>query len=235
MLYELDGLFVHVFITDPEFRQNAYLVRDISSGEQLIVDPGRNNKELISEARGPGSGRVNYILLTHGHFDHIGGARTIQDEFDAPALIHSKDIRLTKQATTYSASFAKDQKGWAFPSRVEPFDDYENLRVGEFKIKIHEIPGHTQGSVFIELGRFVFTGDTLLYKAIGRTDLPGGNRDSLIHFLGATIDKFERKKLLMLPGHGRGWYVSEVKLWIRSQKHATLPEFDMFRGGRESR
>ena len=233
--FESDGLSVCVFVTDQLFGQNAYLITDNASGEQIIVDPGRHASELVAESHRRGSGLVKTVILTHGHFDHIGGAGQIQRAFSAPVVVHDDDVRLVKQATMYCAAFATGENGWNFPETVIPLSAHLDLTLGKEGISTHHTPGHTLGSVFIEIGKFVFSGDTIFLAAVGRTDLPHGDRQQLLHFADKALTDLDDKEMILFPGHGREWSVGEARCWLSSQPVGKPAEFDMFKVGEKSR
>lgn len=165
---------------------NCYIVRE--NNQVLIVDPGDRPDVIIDNIKT--DEKVLAILLTHGHFDHIGALDAVVDKFSVPVYVSSKEKNLLSDP---SMSFYKDK----IMSELTYIDD--DFSVDNFKIKVHHTPGHTEGSVMFEIKNYLFTGDTLFDRSIGRTDFPSGStlemQNSLDYIM--TLDK----KLIVCPGH----------------------------------
>lgn len=154
-----------------ELATNTYIVTDTESGECAVVDPAIESKELFGAVE---NRNVKYILLTHGHYDHIGGVNALKDRTGAKVVIHQEE-----------KSFLSDMELSLAPkpeSTEEIFPDIitENgteIPFGDGNIKVMHTPGHTIGGVcyIFENDRVIFSGDTLFKLTAGRTDLPTGN------------------------------------------------------------
>lgn len=179
-----------------QFLTNCYLVH--SSGRGLIIDPGDEPQhiiELINERKI----KIEKIVLTHGHIDHISGLPEIRKFTQAPVLIHPGDaIMLTDPAANLSAYheplFATE------PADVL-INDGESIELDGYHFKIMHTPGHSPGGISLVGEKLAFTGDALFADSIGRTDFPGSDHQTLIESI--------RRKLLTLPddtvvypGHG---------------------------------
>jgi glyoxylase-like metal-dependent hydrolase (beta-lactamase superfamily II) len=168
---------------------NCYLAWDEASKEAFIVDPADFTEEMRS-AIADGGLSLKYVILTHGHGDHVGGVRA--------ALAAHPDAKLA--AGRDEASILGDP-GYNFTEyiigRVETFQpdvllaDGDELTVGDVPLKIIETPGHTIGGISILAEGALFSGDTLFRASIGRTDLPTGDYDAL--------ERSIREKLYTLP------------------------------------
>ena len=163
---------VQRFLVGP-LNTNCYLVQSKKTKETLLVDPGMVCDELDDAVRELGAENLKYILLTHGHFDHIGGAAYYQ------RMTHGKIVMFYLESR-----FAADgalNLGKSFYSPVEPFQpditlrEADTLPFGGESITVLHTPGHTSGSCVYCLGNILFTGDTLMRFSIGRTDFPTGN------------------------------------------------------------
>ena len=180
------------------WKQNCHIVAN-ELGDVFVVDPGGQAEELLSLITGHGW-RVHAIVNTHGHFDHIGAVVAIMDEYRVPFFLHSADAPLLKRANLFRMVFeARD------PVRIPTITTdiaslTESFEVGPFRLSWFSTPGHTEGSVCLRLGNYLFSGDTLMQNAIGRTDLPGGNRDKLL----ASVRSLRRlpAETVVFGGHG---------------------------------
>jgi glyoxylase-like metal-dependent hydrolase (beta-lactamase superfamily II) len=176
---------------------NCYLVG--STQDAVVIDPGWDAAAILGEARSAEL-TIKAILLTHGHFDHIGAVADMRDALQAPLIAHAREIDLL------NAKGGADLFG--FKIRAAPPPDRlvahgEVIEIGALKFEVRHVPGHTVGHVaFIEHEqRSAFVGDVLFAGSIGRTDLPGGDYDTLIasitdHLL-TLPDDFK-----VYPGHG---------------------------------
>ncbi len=178
---------------------NCYVLEDTETGKILIVDPGDTSKELDSVIGRLNPGAVSYILLTHGHFDHIRAAERYRVLTGAKIVICEDEQAFTKEnSLNLSELFIE--------GGIPPFQadvllrDHQAISFGNTQINMIQTPGHTKGSVCYRMENLLFTGDTLMKETVGRTDLPTGNFEQL---------KLSLKKLASLkkdyriyPGHG---------------------------------
>ena len=187
---------VQRFLVGP-LNTNCYLVQSKKTKETLLVDPGMVCDELDDAVRELGAENLKYILLTHGHFDHIGGAAYYQ------RMTHGKIVMFYLESR-----FAADgalNLGKSFYSPVEPFQpditlrEADTLPFGGESITVLHTPGHTSGSCVYCLGNILFTGDTLMRFSIGRTDFPTGN----LAEMRASLSRLAalEGEYLVYPGH----------------------------------
>lgn len=169
-----------------ELQENCYVLTDEKTGAQAVVDPGFWDSRLEAVAK---SGKVAYILLTHGHFDHIAGVEKLRETSGAPVLaLGLEEPLLTDGQLNVSLAFF----GQAYACRPDrTLSDGETLMLGETRITVFHTPGHTAGSCCYLTEDAIFTGDTLMGFSVGRTDLPTGDSRALSVSL---------KKLLEIPG-----------------------------------
>ncbi len=188
-----------------DFLTNCYLIH--SDGKAIVIDPG-DEAERIIELIDKHQVKVEKIILTHGHIDHIKALPAIREYTGAPVLIHQEDAGMLTQAKT-NLSYYHDT---AFTTK--PADDLlidgDEITLGNLTMKILHTPGHTPGGISILINNIAFTGDALFFGSIGRTDLPGGDHQTLL--------KAVNEKLLALPddtkaypGHGPATTIGHEK------------------------
>jgi hydroxyacylglutathione hydrolase len=185
------------------FQVNTYLVKD-EQGNCLVIDPAFYSPDEISEfdqhihKNGLNiTGQVN----THCHVDHILGVRHLQTKYKCPLRAHPNESKLLGNATLM---------GNVFGLKVDPFtgideevNDNESIPLGKESLKCILVPGHSPGSLsfYSPEGEFVLTGDALFKGSIGRTDLPGGDYDTLITSIQLRLLTLP-PETLVYPGHG---------------------------------
>lgn len=165
---------------------NCYLLACDETKKGVVIDPGEEAKQIERWVAEAGI-TVEYILLTHGHFDHIGAVGALKNVWGAKVAIHQADAKMLTDREILSYF------GGA-PSQGEP-DEYltdgQVIQVGKEKITVIATPGHTPGGVCFLTSVGLICGDTLFAGSIGRTDFPGGSFPQLIHSITT--------KLLCLP------------------------------------
>ncbi len=209
-------------VTGEKWKQNTYIVTHITSSNTIIIDPGNNPEHIIQLILDAG-GKVTRILVTHPHHDHVGAVRQVSERFNVTCELHKQDVRLLMHAPMYALSFSNH----TIPG-VTRFEPFEKLctHTEEPEVRSIHTPGHTKGSVSYIFSGFVFTGDTLLHKYIGRTDLPGGNAIDILASIETLLHELTDETILF-PGHGKPWTVGEAKEWWR-EAGASPPKYDNF-------
>jgi hydroxyacylglutathione hydrolase len=167
-----------VAIPNGMFAENCYLVIDEQAGECAIVDPGEEAGLILHKVQQSGTKPIA-IWLTHAHVDHVLGVPRIVQETGAPVSLHPADRPLYDAVPEQAAWF-----GLA-PGAPLPAPDHElshgmRLRVGTIDVDVRHAPGHSPGSVCFVAAGVVLSGDVLFAGSIGRTDLPGGDFETLI-------------------------------------------------------
>lgn len=177
---------------------NCYLVTDSQSGERFIVDPGMFDGSLKRLLESVKEGELKYILLTHGHFDHIMGIYDVQQKYGGKIVVHEKDADcFTNEEKSLLDTFDFDGK---LPEKADiVVRDGDVLPFADGKIEVMHTPGHTEGSVCYLIEDKIFSGDTLFYGSVGRTDFKTGSYDDIIKSVKrlASLDG-DRK---VYPGH----------------------------------
>lgn len=181
------------------YMTNCYIVTDTASGEAAVLDPGEYTSALEALLRKEGISQLKYILLTHGHFDHLCGVYELKKHFGGEVLIHTEDANcledtdwsLVNSVTGYSQTPMSADKALA---------DGSTFMLGNTEFSVMHTPGHTKGSVCYIADGNMFSGDTLFKVGVGRTDLPGGHLRTLCNSLkkiGALEENYR-----IFPGHG---------------------------------
>jgi glyoxylase-like metal-dependent hydrolase (beta-lactamase superfamily II) len=192
------------------FQANCYLIAPGEGEPCLIIDPGQDAEEPVAEALRKYRLAPVAALLTHGHFDHMLAVTPICDGNDIPAWIHPEDRELLadplKGFSPQAAEFFGGRITVREPAEVRELADGTVLELAGLTITVDHTPGHTRGSVVFrsdleEGGRLVFAGDTLFAGSIGRTDLPGGNTQTLMDSLRGKLLTLD-DDTVVLPGHG---------------------------------
>ena len=177
----------------------AYLIGDTVTGDALVIDPADNTHDILSAAAQNGL-RINYIVNTHGHVDHIGGNAEMKKLTDAKIVVHEADaIMLTATPPTMLKMFGATQS----PPPDILVSEGQILSVGNVEIKVIHTPGHSPGGMCLYAPGYVFTGDTLFVEAVGRTDLPGGSWQTMYHAIKTKLFTLPDETRVM-PGHNYG-------------------------------
>lgn len=188
--------------------ENSYILRDTETGKSAVIDPGVYNESLESLLKEKGINELDYILLTHGHFDHICGVYKLKEGFSGKVLIHEEDAVCLSNPDW---SLTNSVRGYEqLPLEADAFVcDGDKISLGNTEISVMHTPGHTKGSVMYISDGFIFSGDTLFRGSMGRTDLPGGSTKTIFRSLRA-VGQMEGEYRI-LPGHGEETSLSYEK------------------------
>ncbi len=188
------------------FFKNGFVVGCEDTREAVLIDPGDEVAGLLQFAERRALS-IRYILLTHAHVDHITGVAAAKRVLGAPVYLHREDLFLYDGAV---------QQGAMFGLHVEPpppvdvfYTAGQSITFGQYEARPHHTPGHCPGGVCLQIGKpgaagehpHLFVGDTLFAGSIGRTDLPGGDYETLIRSIRVVLFSFG-DDARVYPGHG---------------------------------
>lgn len=181
------------------FQSNVFILGNEETREAIVIDPGDDIPDVLGILKKNGL-KLNRILLTHGHIDHVSGVKELKDATGAAVFLHKEDIFLYEQLPTQASFF-----GIAVNDIIKIdtiLEDGMEIGAGDLKCRIIHTPGHTPGSVsFYFPSGIVFTGDTLFRWSIGRTDLWGSSHEELMTSIKDRLFKLD-EKTRVYPGHG---------------------------------
>lgn len=181
---------------------NCYVVMDENTKKGFVIDPG-GDVDDIEKAINEMGVKVEYILLTHGHVDHTSGVKELKDITGAKVGISKNDENMIKSG--------QDLFGPLLPGYADLYLKHgDRINVSDIEIKCIETPGHTPGGMCFLVGDNMFTGDTLFYGSIGRTDFAGGDYDQIIKSIKENI-MILGDDVTVYPGHGPATSVGNEK------------------------
>lgn len=183
------------------YQQNCSLLICEQTGKAAIVDPGGDIERIMEEIN-KNQLNVEYVLLTHGHLDHVGGAAELAAKFGVPVLGPHEDDKFWLDAIPAQCQFFNFPSSQSFtPSSWLQHGDI--VKIGRLTLDVLHCPGHTPGHVvFVQKdNKLALVGDVLFKGSIGRTDLPRGNYDSLIDSIKNRLWPLG-EEIAFIPGHG---------------------------------
>ena len=178
------------------YQTNCYMVFPEQGKHCVLIDPGFQPEEILEQVA-LRQKTVEAILLTHGHFDHVGGVKKIAQQTGCRVYICREDLSLNPMITAGAIYY------------TDTYTEGESLSVAGLAFQVLHTPGHTPGSVCLMCEDVIFAGDTLFAGTCGRTDLPGGSprqmQESLRRLAGLTVN------YKVLPGHGTASTLEEER------------------------
>lgn len=157
---------------------NCSLIIDEKTNQSALVDCNEFSQKMIDMI---GDTDLKYILLTHGHFDHIIGVKSVKEKYGAQVVISKEDEPMLNSSKLSLAVFCNVPQNNVDADII--VKDGDEITLGEIKIKVMATPGHTSGSVCYIAENCIFSGDTLFYCSCGRTDFPSGSPEQMMSSL----------------------------------------------------
>jgi len=180
------------------YAANCYLVYSENTKKAIVIDPGGDVDDIMAKIEELNLD-IEYIILTHGHGDHIGGVLELKSFIDVPIAIHKEDEYMLKNGNQNLSS--QMVMGTIELNADILLEDGDEISFGDLTAKIIHTPGHTPGGISIKIGNSIFTGDTLFAGSIGRTDFPGGSYKEIISSIKNRIIIYPDETIIY-PGHG---------------------------------
>ncbi len=186
---------------------NCYILATEDNSSAIIIDPGDEAHKIrrVLERH-----KLNpaFIINTHGHYDHIG----CDDKFGVPVYVHALDLSMLKDPElNLSSSFLS---AYSVKVMIETLEDKKNIELGQLQLEVIHTPGHTPGGICLLMkkpkNKILFTGDTLFYRGIGRTDFRGADEALLIKSIKEKLLKLTDDTVIY-PGHGPSSTIGEEK------------------------
>ena len=178
------------------YQTNTYIIHDGQSKTCCVIDPGYEADTVLDHCEKLGL-NVEAILLTHGHFDHVGAVKEIAAETDCRVYLHTADLTMPPMMTAGALHY------------TDAYTDGTQLDLAGLSIGVIHTPGHTPGSVCLVCEQSIFSGDTLFAQGCGRTDLPGGDWATIVASLNR-LSKIEGN-FWVYPGHGPSTTLAQEK------------------------
>jgi len=180
------------------YQTNCYIIWAEGSDTCAIIDPGYEPDTILTQVGLLGK-KVEAILLTHGHFDHVGGVKTIAATTDCKVYLCTEDLAMPQQFTAGTLLY------------TDAYKEGDVLNVAGLTVKVLHTPGHTMGSVCLHCEDTLFAGDTLFQGSCGRTDLPGGSWAEILKSLRRLKELPDSTQVF--SGHGPSTTIGDEKMW----------------------
>ena len=178
------------------YQTNCYLLWQDGQDGCLVIDPGYEPERVLQQADRLGK-QIEAILLTHGHFDHVGGVRQLAADTDCNVYLCQQDLSMPQQMTAGPLYY------------THTYGEGDTLTLAGITLQVLHTPGHTPGSVCLMAEDALFSGDTLFEGSCGRTDLPGGDTATIL----ASLARLRQLPgdYRVFPGHGPATTLSEER------------------------
>lgn len=190
------------------FMANCIILGCEKTRQAAVIDPG-DETERILLSLADSKLKLKYIINTHGHFDHVGGNKKMKEATGADILIHFLDAPMLSRLSSDATLFGFSAENSPPPDRT--LEDNDIISFGEIRLKVIHTPGHSPGGISLYNDDKVFVGDTLFADSIGRSDLPGGDFNTLISSIKNRLFELG-DDVKVFPGHGHNTTIGREKL-----------------------
>ena len=188
-----------ICLTSGMFQENCYLVASPTTPEAILIDPGEDAEMFLNRLKSEGL-TLKAIWLTHGHLDHVEGVERVVAETGAEVYLHPGDREFYDHLREQAAMFGI-QTDTVPPPPDRELAHGDELSVGDCAFSVLHVPGHSPGGVSFHGGGVVFCGDALFAGSIGRSDLPGGEMQTLLDSIRQQLLSLP-DETVVYPGHG---------------------------------
>ena len=195
------------FVAGP-IETNTYVIYD-DKKKGVVIDPGFPSQELLYFIKNRKL-KIEYILLTHGHFDHVCFVSDLQEVTGAQIAMSEKDLEMMERSHTWVGQSMGYELKYFTPDIL--LEDKDNLKIGDIILKVIATPGHSSGGLcfYLENEMFLFSGDTIFAGAVGRTDLPFSSEEEICKSIKVKLFILPNE-VKVLPGHGRETTIGKEK------------------------
>ncbi|SDT16403.1 Glyoxylase, beta-lactamase superfamily II [Paenibacillaceae bacterium GAS479] len=191
---------IESFVLGP-IQTNCYLLVNEETNQAVVIDPGMKPKRLLDRIAS-GNIKLEAILLTHAHLDHMGGVDEVRKATQCPVYVHDLEAEwLTNPALNGSLRWSDITPPLTTAPAEYALDEGQRLKLAGFEFRVLHTPGHSPGSVSFLHGKDLFSGDVLFRQAIGRTDLPGGRKADLYNTIRSKLYTLD-PEVTVYNGHG---------------------------------
>lgn len=177
---------------------NCFILGCESTKEAVVIDPGDDADRILTALAESGL-TVKYLINTHGHFDHVSANKRMKEATGAQIAIHAEDEPMLHELSQSAQMFGLASEN--SPPADILLKDGDEITFGEITLQVIHTPGHSKGGVSLYTKGHLFSGDTLFAGSIGRTDLAGGDYDTLISSIQKKLLIFDGDTIVY-PGHG---------------------------------
>ncbi|MEG1581372.1 MAG: MBL fold metallo-hydrolase [Bacteroidaceae bacterium] len=197
-----------------DLQENCYIVSD-ETKEAIIIDPGMfytEEREEVKEYVDSHLIQLVHLLNTHGHFDHTYSNRFVFDTFGLKVKLHAEDIALYQSLSFQIETFLRRHIEEELAPIEKGLSDADEIKFGNHTFTVLHTPGHTLGGIclYCQAENILFSGDSLFYHSIGRTDFPGGSEQNLLCSLREKILRLPNQTKVY-PGHGPQTNIGEER------------------------
>lgn len=190
-------MIIEIFVKGP-LENNNYLLIDEATKDAILIDCTEPSDDIIQKVQDYGA-KLKYIILTHAHFDHVLGLNYFKEKYGIKSYVYKDDKFMLEDMNNFMNRLNMPKVEIQNVDGV--LSDGEELPFGNYKVKVIHTPGHSKGSCCYLIDDKLFSGDTIFYESLGRTDLIGGSQLEIEKSLNKVIKMLD-DSVEIYPGHG---------------------------------